>query len=847
MRSYSEISTRYMKENKKRTTLTIMGIALATILIFAIGTFLLSFKDSMLQNLLRIGGEYEFKINDINSTEVEKLINNAEVKSNAILMGEAKEYKTKATGAEAWVYAGDKNYYEKIYTNEIIEGVKPAKENEIIVDTYTRNALKIKLGEEITLEDKNGQEDIFKVVGVTEPQGYFGGYNIYSYFDRSKLNSDSNYSVYINLNSKKDKQEIINKVLSDANIELEDYTKEDNSQVLYLTGNGGNEHVSAGIMNIAIFVIAIIIICTITVIYNSFNISVIERTKYFGILKAVGTTPRQIKTIIYKEGYLMGLIALPIGCIIGFLSLKYGIKIFIGNSIMMMENFKVGFYPSIILITAAIVIVTIYISLLGPAHKAKKVSAVDAMRNKNDIKLGKIKKRKSTIITKVFGIEGSIAYKNIRRTPFRFIVTVIALIISVVMFNVFYGFMDFAKQTVMQQFLYCEFDAQLNNIDTSKSFSKEELNEIQAQNPKGTIYQYYLKNESVKLPTEYINSEYEKKTGYLDLSDNSRFQDIGYTDIRGNGYYIGGTKELRQVEKYITEGRFDEEALKNGGIILVDGTKITTEEGKREIVRRTTYKVGDTIKIPKVKVEEGTEILSEPSEEKIEEAIKNNQFYELPIIAIADREPIMGQYGDNKINLLIHEEAYKKDMGEFDPNTIFFSFNGDTKAREKAIEYFQDISNTSNYKYMDIGDSLKEVEDLYKQVQFFVYCFIIVISIISIVNIFNTISTNLLLRKKEFSTLKAIGMTEKQLRRSVLLEGTLYGIIAAIVGGILSALLLALMIKTGGGVADVKYNFAAVPFILSIICAIGVTYISTLVPLRRLKNLTIVEGISDDE
>ena len=193
----------------------------------------------------------------------------------------------------------------------------------------------------------------------------------------------------------------------------------------------------------AIFVIATIIVCTIVVIYNSFNISVIERIRYFGILKAIGATPKQIKRIIYKEGFLMGLIALPLGCIVGFLALKYGIKIFIGDTLMFIESFKVGFYPVIILVTAILVAITIFLSILMPARKANKISAVDAIRNKNEIKLGKLKRRKGRIVGKIFGVEGSIAYKNIRRTPFRFIITCLALTVSIIMFNVFYGFVDF--------------------------------------------------------------------------------------------------------------------------------------------------------------------------------------------------------------------------------------------------------------------------------------------------------------------------------------------------------------------------------------------------------------------
>ena len=124
---------------------------------------------------------------------------------------------------------------------------------------------------------------------------------------------------------------------------------------------------------------------------------------------------------------------------------------------------------------------------------------------------------------------------------------------------------------------------------------------------------------------------------------------------------------------------------------------------------------------------------------------------------------------------------------------------------------------------------------------------LLVITIISIVNILNTISTNIIIRKREFSILKAIGMTEKQLNKSVILEGTLYGIISGIFGGVISAILLAVLVKLTMGMAVVEYKFDFVAFIGSIIAAILITYVATLIPLRKLRKLSIVEGISDDE
>ncbi|MGG7177966.1 ABC transporter permease [Clostridium paraputrificum] len=856
MKSYSEISTRYMKQNKKRTTLTIVGIALATILIFAVGTFLLSFKDSMISYERATQGDYEFKLNKISADKVEKVINHAEVKDSTI-SEESTLYNIKGIDKEVYLDKGNKGYFDKLFTSKILEGRKPSKEGEVVINSSAKNVLKVNLNDEISLLNERGEEYKVNVVGIYESNIYSsnGALDFTTYFTGNDLNPSKSYYVSLNLKSAKNKQNIVKKVINDSGIEVVEGTKSDNSQLLYLTGNGGNDGISGAIQNMAIFVVVIIMLCTITVIYNSFNISVIERIRYFGILKAIGATPKQIKRIIYKEGLLMGLIALPVGCVIGFLALKFGIKIFIGDTLMFVEDFKVGFYPIIVLVTTVLVAITILLSVMGPARKAKKVSAVDAMRNKNEIKIGKLKRRKGRIVGKIFGIEGSVAYKNIRRTPFRFIVTVLALTISIVMFNVFYGFIDFAKQSVLQQFMYSPFDSYSSKINVEESFTENELNELTNKEFMRDVYKY--RNEKLRLliPNSDINKEYGNKTGRGALGG-TLYEDLGFNDLGYVDTYIAGDKELQISERNIVEGSFDIEAIKKGGVILIDGTMTTNSDKKKEIVRATNYKVGDKIKIPKVKdystshsagSEEELKKLVESQEKSFRDAISNGEFYELEVVAIANKEPFMGMYVNNGIKLMLHEDYYNNIFVGDGYNELCFDFNGDNEARQDAIKYFDDINPEGVYNYEDIGDQLKEIEGLYKQIEFFVYCFISIVTVISIVNIFNTISTNLLLRRKEFSTMKAIGMTEKQLKKSVMLEGTLYGILAALIGGIVSAILLVLLINVGGGLADVEYKFDLIAFTASIVCAIGITYISTLVPLKKLKKLSIVEGISEEE
>lgn len=159
MKSYSEISNRYMKENKKGTILTIMGVALAAVLIFAIGTFFLSFKDAMLLNE-RSRGDYEFKINNLNSEQAKRVINNVEIKEGSIYFLGNTPYLIKGTERSAVIYKGDSNYYSKIKYEKIIL-ITEMGENQFMVVGITESGTYINIK-----SDKNKQKIIDKVLTI---------------------------------------------------------------------------------------------------------------------------------------------------------------------------------------------------------------------------------------------------------------------------------------------------------------------------------------------------------------------------------------------------------------------------------------------------------------------------------------------------------------------------------------------------------------------------------------------------------------------------------------------------------------------------------------------------------
>ena len=220
MKSYSEISNKYMKENKKRTILTILGVAMATVLIFAIGTFLFSFRDAMIQEE-RQRSDFEFRISDLNGEQAKNISNNVEVKDSSIYTVNTENIGSiKGTDRSGLEYKGTTNYYKKIKYEKIVEGEAPQKDNEAVIDIKSKKFLDVEVNDTVTLALPEGEKQ-FKIVGIIEDGNYRSDapIGIYTYLDENNLNSVDEYDVYLNIKSEKDKQSIVDKVLKDAGVE----------------------------------------------------------------------------------------------------------------------------------------------------------------------------------------------------------------------------------------------------------------------------------------------------------------------------------------------------------------------------------------------------------------------------------------------------------------------------------------------------------------------------------------------------------------------------------------------------------------------------------------------------
>jgi len=855
MKSYRQLTEKYLKEHKKRTALTLLGIILAIALFSSIGTLYYSWKDAVIKDI-KSRGNYEVMYSEVSGDKVKSIVKNAEVSNSGLIenCGDWRIVNGQAKDSILTISNYDENALNNIFNISIKEGRFPQNNNEIIVETKFTNELKETLiGKEITVEMKtlnpketsNNKEKKFIIVGSYDSKVSIKGntYTALGYFNK-KIDNQNMYNIYVNLKGSRNKVSTAIKIAQDNSL----HTSDNNNQINYndallrMYGESQNSELRKDMKQFIFFISIIIIICTIAVIYNSFSISVVERSKHFGMLRAIGATPKQIKNLVFKEAAIMGAIAIPLGVITGYLGLYIIIKLISDFNFNGLGSFKLGIYPKVFFICIGLGAITIFLSVRGPARLASKVSPIDAIRNSKNIKKEKIKIRRMKIIKKLFGVEGELSYKNIRRNPKEFWVTIFSLVVSLVMFIVLTNMISVAKQVDTFDIRQKYYDSSINSSSDKERFSPELLEKIKKLDGVEEVYTPIIESRNTAIEGDKLSEKYFKqigKNGGLAKIPNSNFVILNHVTI---GAY--DSNSLDKAKKHLLEGRVDEKQLDDNGVLLVQRKKII-KEGRETYEDFTKYKVGDKITVPAFK--HMTSVIASSPEEAtrnwLGQLIKNNEVNTFTVIGILDSEPISGIRDNESISLIFSESIYTKITGEINHNGAYIKFRNQ-KYRESLNGYFEDLCASD--KYLSYMDYYKEKEGLYLGLIFY-YTFIAVIALVAIVNIINTININLLVKKREFGIYKAIGMTGKQFAKLVILEGTLYGIIAAVVGTIVGTVLTLALIDGRNVNMGVLMNFNIGLLICGVVGVILVTFLASLMPLRKLNKVNIVESLRMEE
>ncbi|CAK7076654.1 ABC transporter permease [Tissierella carlieri] len=871
MRSYKEITYRYLKGQRNRTLLTILGIILSVALVSAIGTIIVSARGALITEAIRENGSYHAKFAEMDKDNINKMINHVGVSEVGIGKLEGAAIVKETTEEEKEEYRWDIPYrYIEIEGLEeeaiemlpfnLKEGRFPKAPDEIAIEYWMASYFdkEVKLGDKIKLtmgnriigndeETQDGQivrKEIFEktgekeytVVGFIKPQYIWKGNLVTKGI--TGLDSrveEGNYNAYIKIPNIKDAYEKITSIAKDLGKTEEDF--EYNYRVLRLYAESMSQTFDKSMVVLLIFVVGLIIVSTIAVIYNAFNISVLERIAQFGLLRSVGATPNQIRGIVLKEALILSIIGIPIGLFSGVFAMRVVLYIIslLKSDIPLFKDMKITISGAVFLISTITGLVTVFLSAIGPARRAGKVSALEAVRNTGSFKKEKFKKvQNSVFIRRILGVEGEIAYKNLRRNRKRFIITVFSMVISISLFITFSSFSDFmfkmgiVESKEMGDFsIYGDIDDKSEEIYTGLRNIKDikRVYKVKFNNGEALIEESRISKKMIEM-APFL---FEKKKDNLIRINNVQVSTIG-------------DENFETLKGLLKEGTLDVNRLnKENGVLVINSTYAYNQKTDRNsLMEGYKLKVGD--KIPYTSYD--------LNKERVEPVYK-----ELTVVGVLEKGILDKEYNLNgSINIIttesVLENLLKTDDEGFDDaevgryRTNMYIEMAENGSIESVKAYLDDLEEaTPGLHYIDYAESAKENRVASIIVSIFLYGFVAIITLISSINIINTISTNIILRTKEIAMIKAVGMTQSGIKRMVALESLFYGIYAAIFGGVI-----------GTGLSYILFNILMkirefqwiIPWKNIAIACVGATIIALLsgaYPLKRINDKIIVESM----
>lgn len=826
--SYKQFTGKYLKRNKRRTALTIIGIMLSVALISTIGLFFKGMQDAQIQDAKNSVGSFHLAFQKMDEKLSSKIINNPKV-SRSGFYTVSEEIKIGDKLVVNIITATDKAL--ELFPYNASVGRLPEKQNEVAMEKWVLSSIDkdAKVGNIVKVNSKE-----YTLVGILEDNvsNQMNGNGLI--LSKNNNINKQNVALLVEISSKTNLKTALEelKQLGDKDSVME------NRYLLQMHGVGDESSGFGGLYVALAIIIGIVLISTIAVIYNSFQISVVERIKQFGLLRAVGTTPRQIRKSVLREGTILAVISIPLGLICSIIAI-YGISIafkLLGvDSVIPM---KISVYPMVLLVSGAVGLASIYLSALVPAFFAGRISPLNAISGRNSITKEKIKRRNNVVIQRIFGFEGALAAKNIKRNRKRYRITVFSIVISVVLFITFKSFMDMSLN--ISSDLNESKNVHFSVISGDTNIDSKMEDDIKALKLVDKVYKVYKpyffdmaisKNGKVK-EIEDMKNIYKKTT----------LNGVEKTLI-ASSIAIYDKNSLEVSKKYLQSGNIDVEKLNNeNGVILINKNRVFNQTTEKSYYGPlANIKVGDEIELQYNAFAQG-----ESNKEKIE--FGKGTIKKVKVMAILEREPFNYRGNSEGLKIIATEEMGERLINEKDikPVNLNIVLN-DVKnedAGKIAIEAV--IKSNASLNVINNIDSNRKSKSTILMVQILLYGFVLVVSLIGSVNIVNTLTTNIILRKREFATLKSIGLTQKGLKKMIVLEGLLYGIVGAVYGSIIGCGISFLLYKAMGGFREFGWMVPWEAIGIAVAASIVIGYISVLSPLSRIKKENLIEAVRED-
>lgn len=860
MNIINKVTLRHLKENKRRSLVTIIGVIISVAMITAVATLGVSFLDLLIRQDINKNGEWHVQYQDVTPDQIEAIAKDNETKT--LILSSDAYANLEESNNEYKPYLYFKNYNKtgmEHFPIEVIDGRLPQNEDEIAISEAIESNAKVdyKIGDQLTVDlgDRlhkiegtpltqnhslqRDEENIIEelesnetktvtIVGTIERPDWeptwAPGYTVIGYVDEKSLSENDTVDAFVVLPKvKRSLFEHAENLANTHGIETVSY----NSDLLRYYGVTKNDQLRATLFSLAGIIMGVIIIGSVALIYNAFAISVSERARHLGMLSSVGATKKQKRNSVFFEGAVISAISIPVGILAGIAGIGITfafINKYLQGALGVSENLELVVTPSSLLVACGISIITIFISTYIPAQKASKVSAIDAIRQTHDIKLSGKSVKTSKLVRKVFGMEAEIGLKNLKRNKKRYLATVFSLVISIVLFLSVNYFTDNLKKSLEMSQDELLYDIQIS----SSSLDREELAE-------------YTKLDHVTNASVIEEAQFETLIGMDELPSQLK------TQIEENGYAL----EDGKLRYYVSLHAMDDESFQAyAEQVGLDPKDFNQQDTPTAIViDQISYQdhaSGKFIESKSIETKVGKklDLMTIPSGD-IENQQPNRKIAStVQIGALTDQVPMgISTASLGGINLIVHEATL--DLLGIAPeavSTYVYLNSTDPMPTQTAIE---DREETNIHIY-NVYQRRQQDEQMIMLMSVFTYGFITLISLISVANIFNTISTSISLRKREFAMLRSVGMTPKGFNKMIHYESIFYGVKALLYGLPISVLVMLGIHQSIGYTFEYGFSLPWMSILFVIVVIFLIVGSAMLYSISKIKNENIIDSLKQE-
>ena len=857
MNIFNKVAMQGLKKNRTRTIVTIIGVILSAAMITAVTTFGVSLMNYMAEVAASKYGDWQVAYLDADSSFKKEISSDKKVEKAVSFenIGYARSEGGENPNKPYFFIAGFSQRTFDALPVTLVSGRLPENDREILLSgkATTEGGASYALGDTISLavgsrlegDKKLSQSDPYKagteifapqeekeytVVGICRTPVFeedsSPGYTLITRNEESMQGAE--FSVFVSLWNPRQIHSFA-KSAGDGHAYILNHNV---LRIMGLSDDPSDRVFNALLYSAGVIVIAIIMVGSIFLIYNSFSISLNERMRQIGILSSVGATSKQLRNSVLFEGLCIGVVGIPAGVCLGLASIGLiisGITKKLSSIFYTGVSLTMDISALAIIGAAAISMITILVSAYIPARKAAKTPVMDCIRQTNEIKVEAKAVRISSTTRRICGLEGTLALKNFKRNKKRYRSIVLSLALSIVLFVSTSALVTSMNHETKQAKVVTSYDIgfgtqAMDDADMLNLYDKLKL----AEGVTESSYQDVVEYMCTVSPGE-LTEDYWKAAGGHSSDETVKLpMDIQFLD---DNAYLKIVKDLGlPTEEYAGE---------SGKIIAVGKVNDEKAEGVKDLKDMFISPSMDLAVMPKASAEAGEAQNQNISVTFVETVPPDSP----PIAGAAEQRPysfqVMAPWSMKAYLYSADNPADLKVKG------LTFQSENPPKSEKEMKTIIQEASLTSAYTFMNTSDALEEGRNYIFVANVFSYTFIIMISLIAIANVFNTISTNIKLRRRELAMLRSVGMSDRDFNKMMRFECAFYGV-RSLLFGLPVAIISSWMICKTMMVDSHRFVLPWASIGISIISVFLVIFITMLYAVSKIKKENIIDALRDD-